>query len=287
MGLAQDMNTDEILYILDQLTSASIEISSDPVEITDRHGNVVRTIYNNKTGTFSASSALLSPMLMNAQSGSEAEFAGAGSLAMKFPKIVPVNAATDAQGASVATKYEFGPVDVTGDGTVSVADVKVMGLLGNGANIKLTAGTDYTIAAGEAGKQVLTIAANAGARLEGDVYVDVPVQYVVVYDELVTSGMKISNYANKFPKTIKLKLYVAVMDPCRGGYRAAIVVLPSVTPDPSVTISLDSESTETDFSATINVDYCGKDKALYYIYFLDDDAIVTGLTTDSEGKAKA
>lgn len=34
---------DEILFVLDQLTGASVEISSDPTEITDKRGNVIKT----------------------------------------------------------------------------------------------------------------------------------------------------------------------------------------------------------------------------------------------------
>jgi hypothetical protein len=46
--------------------------------------------------------------------------------------------------------------------------------------------------------------------------------------------------------------------------------------DPSVTISLDRESQELDYTGNLNVDYCSADKVLYYIYFPDDAKIVTG-----------
>ena len=74
-GVAQDKTTDEILYTLDQLSSAQIEISSDSNDITDKNGNIVRTIYKNKQGNFSATNAFLHPQVLNAQSGTETETA--------------------------------------------------------------------------------------------------------------------------------------------------------------------------------------------------------------------
>lgn len=52
-GVAQD-DKDNIKYALDQLSSASIEISSDSTDVTDKKGNVIRTTYRTKTGCDSA-----------------------------------------------------------------------------------------------------------------------------------------------------------------------------------------------------------------------------------------
>lgn len=43
-GVAQDFNGN-LLYTLDQLTTAQVEVSSDPTEVTDKRGNVIRQIY--------------------------------------------------------------------------------------------------------------------------------------------------------------------------------------------------------------------------------------------------
>lgn len=40
----------ELSYVLDQLTDASIEISADSTDITDKKGNIIRTTYRTKTG---------------------------------------------------------------------------------------------------------------------------------------------------------------------------------------------------------------------------------------------
>ena len=254
-GVAQDFN-DNLLYTLDQLTSASIEVSSDPTDITDKNGNIIRSIYQSKTATFTANSALLSPVLMNAQSGSPMELATAAAK-IQMPKITII-----AAGATI---------DVTDakDGTI-----KVMGLYGNGANGKVlsqgtTAVIDSTFAYDSANKTVTV----PGAAT------DAPQKYLVKYERDVESGAKIANYADKFPDTIALTLYAAVMDPCSDKYKAAYIVIPSFQPSPAVTISLDAESTETEFSGNINVSYCSADKILYYIYFPDEEAVTTVVTT--------
>lgn len=43
-GVAQDFSGN-LLYTLDQLTSAQVEVSSDPTEVTDKRGNIIRQIY--------------------------------------------------------------------------------------------------------------------------------------------------------------------------------------------------------------------------------------------------
>ena len=67
-GAAEDFSGN-LLYTLDQLSSASIEISSESQDITDKNGNIVRTIYKSKQGTFNATNAFLHPQIMNAASG--------------------------------------------------------------------------------------------------------------------------------------------------------------------------------------------------------------------------
>ena len=63
-GTGQDDN-DNLIFSLDQLSSANIEISAEESTVTDKKGNEVRTSYRAKTGTFSSTSALLHPAVMN------------------------------------------------------------------------------------------------------------------------------------------------------------------------------------------------------------------------------
>ena len=275
-GVAQDFN-DNLLYTLDQLTSASIEVSSDPTDITDKNGNIIRSIYQSKTATFTANSALLSPVLMNAQSGSPMELASA-TAKIQMPKITVV-----AAGATV-------DVSDAKDGTIHV-----MGLYGNGANGAVlaqgtTAVVDKTFAY-DSSAGTITVP-GAADYIEADLQIkgrgssswsQPKKPYRLKFNDKVSllgehkdrSWVLIANYADKFPDTIALTLYAAVMDPCSDKYKAAYIVIPSFQPSPAVTISLDAESTETEFTGNINVSYCSADKILYYIYFPDEDAVTT------------
>lgn len=256
-GTAQDFS-DELLYTLDQLSSGNIEISSDPTEITDKNGNVVRTIYKSKTGTFSATSALLSPAVINASSGSDIEYASQAA-PIEMPKITIVNAGATADVSDAKT-----------------GSIKVIGIYGNGANGKtLIQGTSASYANGTykytTDPNTGAVSVTMPAVADGD-----PTQYLVKYQRDMESGMKLSNVADKFPNTVRLTLYVAIVDPCSDALRAAYVYAPSAQADPSMTISLDSDSQETDVTYNLQVDYCSTSKDLYYIYFPDEDAVVSG-----------
>lgn len=249
-GIAGSTDGDEIYFTLDQLSSAQIEVSSDPTEITDKNGNVIKTIYKNKTATFTATSALLSPALMNAASGSEM------SEATEDAPIVAPKVVTVAAGASeTLTGFQAGTV-------------AMVGISANGANIKSYSAADIAGIEGLLSEEgVLDTSKIADA--DADI-----VSYIVSFKRSMTAGLKLSNSANVFPKTMTLTLYVAIEDPCEDEPRAAYVVIPKFQADPSATIAFDSDSTEMDFTGTIQTDVCSCGRELYYIVFPDENAVI-------------
>lgn len=254
-GVAQNFN-DELLYTLDQLSSAEISVEAESNDIVDKNGAVIRTVYNAKTATVTATSALLSPAILNASSGSDATLASEDA-PIEMPKVVVANAG--------------GTVDVKD--AVDGSTFQVIGIFANGANGDvLTQSTAASLEDKTFGfaDGVITLPATADG-------VGAP-QYLIKYQRNVKSGIALVNKADEFPSTIRLTLYVAIMDPCDDKYKAAYVYIPSFTPDPSVTISLDSESTEIDYTGNVNVDYCSTSgKVLYYIFFPDEEAVTTGV----------
>lgn len=253
-GVAQNFS-DDILYALDQLSAASIEITAEPTEITDKNGNVVRTIYKSKNGTFTATNAFLHPNIMNAASGSEIEYATADA-PIEMPKIEIVPA-----GGSIVVDAVEG-------------SVKVIGLYGNGANgDALTQSTDASLEAKTFGLTDGTLTVPAAGT-------DAPVQYLVKYQRNAASGMKLSNRADQFPSAVRLTLYCAYVDPCEDTLKPCYVYIPSFMADPSVTISLDSETQEMDYTGTLQVSYCGGTKDLYFIFFPDEDIVVSGVVAN-------
>lgn len=246
---------DNILFTLDQLKSASIEISAESTDFTDKDGNVVRTQYKSKTGTFNATNAFLHPQIMNASSGSDIEYASDDNkILMPRFKLCEAGRTVDLSDAE--------------DGTI-----KIVGIYGNGANS--TPMTETEVAAAVVGK---TFTAPIGQTDEEKKCM--PIQYLISYIRDITSGQKLVNDAGKFPNTYKLTFLASYFDPCSDELKPCYIVLPRFVPDPSITISLDRENQEMDFKGNLNIEFCSVTKALYYIYFPDEDLVVPGEYTD-------
>lgn len=249
-GVAENFS-DEIQYYLDQLSTASIEISAESTDITDKKGNVVRTQYKSKSGTFTATNAWLHPAIMNAASGSEIQVASA-SAPIEMPKMEVVPA-----GGSITINAIEGTV-------------KVIGMFGNGANGKvLTQSVSANYESGTFGLSSNKLTVPAAAA-------DAPIQYLVKYQRSAESGIKLVNTADKFPNTVRLTLFCSYVDPCSDELKPCYVYIPSFMADPSVTISLDSENQEMDYNGILQMDYCSTEKNLYFIYFPGDENVATG-----------
>lgn len=242
-----------ILFTLDQINNGQIEISAESTDFTDKNGNVVKTIYKSKTGTFTATNAFLHPQIMNASSGSDLEVATTtNQITMPRFKVCEAGKTIDLSDAE--------------DGTI-----KIIGIFGNGGNS--VAMTTTEVASVVVGNQFAAPAQNQQGTN--------PIQYLVSYDRKVGSGIKLVNEANKFPSTYKLTFLASYVDPCADDLKPCYVVIPKFMPDPSVTISLSRETQEMDFKGNLNVDFCSANKALYYIYFPDEDLVVPGEYTDA------
>lgn len=257
-GIAQNFD-DELLFTVDQLSSASIEISAESTDITDKKGNVVRTQYRSKSGKFSSTNAFLHPAIMNASSGSKIQVADAGS-PIQMPKIcsIPAGATLDVTDAIPGT-------------------IHVMGLFGNGANEDELA--QSTAAVAHVSYELNATGTTTDLTVPGSGAGN-PVTYVIRYERNVESGLKLSNLSNRFPNTMRFTLLCSYMDPCEDTLKPCYVYFGSFMPDPSMTINLDSENQELDFNGTIQTDYCSSDKVLYIIYYPDEDITAVGITDD-------
>lgn len=255
----------ELLYSLDQLSEASIEIASESTDITDKNGNVVRTIYQNKTGTFNSTNAFLHPQIINATTGSKIE-----------------NATTTAP-ITDAPKFEVLVAGKTGyslDANIVDDSLQVIGLYGNGANSKaLTAADPGDDPAFNVDTLEGTYAYDSTAKTISlpAAATDAPTNYLVKYNRSYTSGIKISNNVKDFPDTVKLTLYCSYVDPCDDSLKALYVVLPSFQASPETTLQLNRGEQSMDFNGSIQTDYCGSEQVLYIIYIPDERAVKTGV----------
>lgn len=238
--VSQNPTTDEILYTVDQFSSANIEVSAESTDITDKNGNVIYTRYYAKTGTFTATNALLNANIMNAGSGSDMEIATPEN-PIKMPIVIHIGAGKSAD--------------------LSNADLdtlKVIGVYGNGAN-----GIALSQSEIEACLSGTTFTAPEG----GD---DLPIEYICRVEKTYEGGIKLVNSAKDFPTKQRLTLYASYIDPCNDEPKPCYIVLPAFIADPSMTIGLDRENTEIDLTGNLNIEYCAEDKTLYEMYFPEE-----------------
>lgn len=256
-AIIQNRSTDAIEGVLDELNSASIEVTSDPTEITDHKGNVVRRIYRSKSATFNATNAYHSVVAQNLGSGSDIINATEEN-PVEMPKLEMV-----AAGGSITL---VDPVE---------GSIQVQGMYKDGANgdvyTQSTAASYEDKTFGLVGNVLTVPAAEEGA----------PVQYVVFYQRNVKSGIKLINEGDKFPSTVKMTLYCSYLTAC-GDFAPCYVYIPSFQPSPETTVSLDSEEQTMDFSGDIQLDTCGTDKLLYAIYFPEENVVTTGVVEEEE-----
>ena len=248
--VSQNISTKGINWVADEITNGTIEVSAESTDITDRKGNVVRTKYRSKSGTFTCTSAFLHPAIMNAQSGSDLMVASETSPIADVPEMVTVDAGQT--------------VDVS---TAKEGTIKVIGLFGNGANDKAL--TDAEVLALISGGTLTTPAAGE----------DKPTRYFVTFDRDITSGIAMTNSAETFPKAQILTMACAYTDPC-GEARPCFVRIPRFVPDPSVSISFDAENQEIELAGAMNIEYCSSAKQLYTIYYPDEELVVSGDSDD-------
>ena len=163
------------------------------------------------------------------------------------------------------------------DPTYDVSTIQIIGLFGNGANDKaLSHDAAVALISNDASNHpVITLP--AGPTDEND---KKPVQYLVKYDRTVTDGAKITNDTKSLPQLNKLTLFCAMGDPCKDKLRPCYVVIPRFAPDPSMTLNLTADETTVDFSGNLNVDYCAGTEALYYIYYPEEDLVLSGVQED-------
>lgn len=250
VGLAKNFES-EILYTLHQLADATIDVTGESKEVKDKDGNLIRKIWITKAGTFSANNAMPNVNILNASSGTELQYGDVKAISdMPSIKIVKASETEVVLDADVV------------EGTISVAPAYANGASGTAYKIG-TAGKD-TFAYDESTHKITL------PTLDDVADENKPKNFIVAYKRASESGLKVANYADKFPKTIELVLKALYIDPClKDGVRPAYIVLPSFQPSPETNLSIKTDS-QLEYKGDLQLDYCGEEKALYYIYFPDE-----------------
>ena len=238
------------LYALTQLKEASIDITADSTDITDKDGNLVYRKYSGKKGEVTATNAFLNLAVVEALSATDAEIATAEN-GIVMPIITTVDAGKT--------------LDITGyvEGSVVVNALNTKGSMGEEFKLGSQATEkEFGITkVSEGNKSTLTPPTAAGE-----------VQYIVKYKKTVHSGAKITNNGDKFPKSHELFFKALVVDPCDKEFlRAAIVHIPSFIPSPEFSLALQGGDTQTmDYKGAMMLDTCSANKELFSLYFIDE-----------------
>lgn len=242
---AEDLSTEIPQYVLTQLSEASIEITAESNDVTDKNGNLVKKIWKSKAGTFSATNAFVNTNIISASTGGKPIFASSANK-VKMPKMLHVEPGTT--------------VDIAGyvEGSVKVAQYFGDGTLGKVYELDTAASADKFAIASETSK--LTLPTDPEAEL-----------FFVKYTREVDSGVLISNRADKFPSSVRAIMKATYYNPCaKNQLKADYIEFPSFQVSPETTVPINSDSATMDFSGDLEIDYCGVDKVLYNIYDADE-----------------
>lgn len=245
------------IYVLTQLSEGSLEITAESKDAVDKDGTLIKRFWQGKTGTFTATNAMISLPMLASNSGVEAEVVSNG-----------VIKATGKEGTITMPKIEkiAGNQKKVLDGAVA-STIKVTVIGENGAmgdecaSAAAPSTTEYQFDTSD--NEILT---PLGKDEDGN-----DLMYLVRYDRKVSNGAKIANSADKFPSTIRLILKCLAVDPCEADtLKAMYLELPSFQPSPEITVGLQTDTT-LDYTGDLQVKYCDNNKPLYNIYWADDD----------------
>ena len=201
---------------LTQLSEATLEITAESTDAVDKDGTLIKRFWRGKTGTFTATNAMLNLNVMGQMSGSAKQVASASNVFKSVPGLAIVKIGDTAELKGYV------------DGTI-----KVNYLFNNGTMGDTVPTNQYTIVA------------DSGAFTAPAEAPEAAVDRVIVrYDRDATSGVAVHNRADKFPKTIRLILKVLIVDPCDASQlRAAYIDVPSFQPSPELSLTFSSEGT--------------------------------------------
>jgi hypothetical protein len=249
MGVAEKTDG-TLLYTLTQLSEATIETTAESKEAKSAEGSLIKKFYQGKTGTFTATNAMINLNVIGAASGTD-KVIGSADAMIQMPKIVIVNKGT----ATVKL------VDGVNESLLS-GTIRVNALGNNGAM-----GKAYTLSTGAASETEYALSGTT-LTLPTD---DTADRFVIKFERKAANAVKITNASDKFPGTVKLTLKALAVDPCEPDtLRSCYIIIPSFQVSPELSITLSTEGT-LDYSGDMQISYCSADKELYTIVMCGDD----------------
>lgn len=233
-----DLSDGSVLGRLTKLEDPSLQTAAEGEEVTDAQGSLISKIFRAKTGRFEATNSLFSADLLAQQYGTEKEVADEGN------KIV----------APCEEILEVSEGKVTLSHTPSNT-IKYIYLLQSG-NIakKFSVGTDASETEFSINGAVITVPTN----VTGKIYVE--------YEYESTSGIRIVNNTENFPKAVGVKIFAIFRDQCNENikYAGAIVATKGKLDPSSIDIALTATGKHS-FAIDFMKDYCDESADLFSV----------------------
>lgn len=248
-AFAEEKKSGTPLYVLTQLQDVSVNITADSTDAVDNQGTLIKRFWKAKSGELTANNAMINLNIPAAAAGEGSVTVSDGTLYM--PKIITV-----AQNTEKNATVKLGETADIDETSIKVSAFGANGTKGDNF-AKNTAASETQFAYSEGTLTLPTVEGTFIVKFERKVKAD--------------AGARITNRGDKFPSTVKLTLKALVVDPCEVDVlRAAYIVIPSFQVSPELEISLTTDG-QLQYSGSMQMDYCKADKALYEIYYADDD----------------
>ena len=233
-----DLSDGSVLGRLTKLEDPSLQTAAEGEEVTDAQGSLISKIFRAKTGRFEATNSLFSADLLAQQYGTEKEVADEGN------KIV----------APCEEILEVSEGKVTLSHTPSNT-IKYIYLLQSG-NIakKFSVSADASETEFSINGAVITVPTN----VTGKIYVE--------YEYESTSGIRIVNNTENFPKAVGVKIFAIFRDQCNENikYAGAIVATKGKLDPSSIDIALTATGKHS-FAIDFMKDYCDESADLFSV----------------------
>lgn len=223
---------DEVLFAINQVTNASLNVTSETAEAVDALGTPIAIFNRAKTAEFSAENALFDLGLMATQAGSK-----------------KISASTDAP--IVAPAFDLVEGGVLKHTPVNADAVKFYNVNGDGSM----------------GEEIV----RTGVTIEGTTVTGLPenTQVMAVYEYNAENAVAVINSATEFPKACELVLEVLGCDVCNQEELIyAYLIFPNfkISPDFDWSIATDGAHP---FSGQAMQNYCDAKKELYKLIIVE------------------
>lgn len=249
--LAEDFDG-KPLYRIIQASEGNLDVTAETKEAKDKNGTLIKKSYTAKAASLSITNAMLDLNAYAHTTGSDKIVASEDNK-IKVPKLLLV----DSGDKSVVLPDE--PID----GTITVTAVK--------SNDSLGKTYDLSAASAATADEYAYNKSTNSVTLPIDFDTSEVSEFLIKYEYITSNAVMIEQKGDKFPDTVKLIVQVLYGDECNKGVsRLAYIIIPKFQVSPETSMQMKTDSTF-EFKGDAQMDYCSKNKRLYYIVFPDGD----------------